>query len=39
MSRWARCGLRSNHVTVKTIGFVGTGAITEAMVRGLLTEP
>jgi len=26
-------------VTIKRIGFVGTGAITEAMVRGLLTAP
>jgi len=26
-------------VTIRRIGFVGTGAITEAMVRGLLTEP
>lgn len=26
-------------MTIKSIGFVGTGAITEAMVRGLLTEP
>ncbi|PUB59598.1 pyrroline-5-carboxylate reductase, partial [Rhizobium leguminosarum bv. viciae USDA 2370] len=24
---------------IDSIGFVGTGAITEAMVRGLLTEP
>ena len=26
-------------MTIDNIGFVGTGAITEAMVRGLLTEP
>lgn len=26
-------------MTIGSIGFVGTGAITEAMVRGLLTEP
>ena len=26
-------------MTIRRIGFVGTGAITEAMVRGLLTEP
>lgn len=26
-------------MNIKSIGFVGTGVITEAMVRGLLAEP